>query len=58
VDDRASTAADGNTLGNALLFGYGAGVDIVTYYDVVVRFEYTFNRRGENGFFLHMGAPF
>ena len=58
VEDRASTISDSNTLGNSWISGYGAGVDLVTYYDVVVRFEYTFNNLGEGGFFVHFGAPF
>lgn len=56
VDDRASVLSDHNYLGNTTLFGYGAGIDLVTYYDVVVRVEYSFNRQGESGFFLHFGA--
>lgn len=58
VQDKASTAADRNTLGNAWLSGYGAGFDVVTYYDLVFRFEYTFNNLGEGGFYVHFGAPF
>ncbi len=56
VQDRESTLSDHNELGNSLLFGYGAGIDVVTYYDVAIRFEYSFNIKGENGFFLHFGA--
>jgi outer membrane protein assembly factor BamA len=58
VEDRQSEILDNNFLGNAFLFGYGAGVDVVTYYDLVLRFEYAFNLRGENGIFFHLGAPF
>lgn len=58
VEDRASTILDNNKLGNSWISGYGAGVDVVTYYDVVVRFEYTFNNLGEGGFFVHFGAAF
>lgn len=58
VHDRTSTVADNNHLGNEWLTGYGAAIDLVTYYDIVFRLEYTFNNLGENGFFLHMGAPF
>lgn len=58
VEDRASLPAEGNTLGNTTLFGYGAGLDIVTYYDIAIRLEYAFNRLGENGFFMHLGAAF
>jgi outer membrane protein assembly factor BamA len=46
-----------NTLENTLLIGYGLGIDFVTYYDLVFRFEYSFNRMNEHGFFLHFMAP-
>ena len=57
VQDRSSTAAN-NPLGNTMLFGYGAGLDFVTYYDITARFEYSFNKMGENGFFVHLEAAF
>lgn len=47
----------GNTLENKLLIGYGVGLDFVTYYDLVFRFEYSFNLLNEHGFFLHFTAP-
>jgi outer membrane protein assembly factor BamA len=47
----------GNTLENSLLIGYGIGLDFVTYYDLVFRFEYSFNRLNEHGLFLHFTAP-
>ncbi|MFT7589063.1 MAG: outer membrane protein assembly factor BamA [Limisphaerales bacterium] len=43
----------GNGLANELLLGGGIGLDVVTFYDWVFRFEYSFNRLGENGLFLH-----
>jgi len=46
-----------NQLENSLLIGYGIGLDFVTYYDLVFRFEYSFNRMNEHGFFLHFMAP-
>jgi outer membrane protein assembly factor BamA len=46
-----------NPLGNTLLYGYGVGIDYVTYYNLVFRLEYSFNKLGENGFFLHFTAP-
>lgn len=49
-------AEKGNTLQNTLLWGYGAGINLVTYYDVVLRFEYSFNQLGEGGFFVHFMA--
>ena len=47
----------GNTLQNELLVGFGAGVDFVTYYDIVLRLEYAVNRMWEHGFFIHFNAP-
>ncbi|MCB0430284.1 MAG: hypothetical protein H6585_14130 [Flavobacteriales bacterium] len=44
-------------LTNTLMTGYGAGLDLVTYYDKVLRIEYAFDRFGENGIFLHFTAP-
>lgn len=42
-----------NPLANDLILGYGIGLDLVTYYDFVIRFEYSFNKMGESGFFIH-----
>lgn len=58
VNDRTSVAGDNNRLGNSWISGYGAGIDLVTYYDLVMRLEYTFNNLGEGGFYLHAGAAF
>lgn len=45
-------------LSNTLLAGTGAGIDIVTAYDAVLRLEYTFTREKTNGFFFHMKKEF
>jgi len=45
-----------NPLANSLIYGYGAGIDYVTYYDIVLRFEYSFNKMLEHGFFVHFNA--
>lgn len=45
-----------NPLNNELLSGYGFGIDVVTFYDNFFSFEYTFNRRKEHGFFLHINT--
>lgn len=58
VEDRTSAPSDYNTLGNSVISGYGAGIDFVTYYDLVFRVEYAYNSIGEGGFYLHVGAPF
>lgn len=46
-----------NDLQNALMLGYGTGLDFVTYYDVVVRLEFSVNFMNETGLFLHFRAP-
>jgi outer membrane protein assembly factor BamA len=42
-----------NLLNNTLLYGGGLGIDIVTFYNVVFRINYSVNRHGDKGFFLH-----
>ncbi len=42
-----------NTLNKTLLWGGGPAVDIIFFHDIVFRFEYSFNRLGEKGLFLH-----
>jgi len=49
--------ADINPLANKWQYGYGFGMDYVTYYNLVFRIEYSWNKFGENGFFLHLTAP-
>lgn len=46
-----------NSFSNELLVGYGVGLDFVTYYDVVIRLEFSKNRLGEKGVFIHFRAP-
>lgn len=45
-------------LNNKLIYTYGAGVDVLSYYDFVARFEYSFNQLGEKGLFLHLRREF
>lgn len=52
-----SIIGDGNTLENSLLIGYGIGLDLATYYDLVVRVECSINRMGIPGFYLHFVSP-
>ncbi len=42
-----------SVLNNKLLRTWGLGVDIITFYDVVIRFEYTYNQLGERDLFFH-----
>ena len=43
-----------NSLTNRMLYTGGLGIDIVTFYDFVLRFDYSFNTLGQNGLFLHI----
>jgi outer membrane protein assembly factor BamA len=45
---------EGNELANDLMLGTGLGIDFVSYYDIVFRLEFSFNRLGEAGFFFHV----
>lgn len=55
----AYTPNVGNSmLNNKLLRTCGVGIDIVTFYDVVVRLEYSFNQLGDKGLFLHTQTDF
>lgn len=46
-----------NSITNEWLYSGGIGIDLVTYYDKVLRFEYSLNKFGEHGIFFHLGAP-
>lgn len=46
-----------NSLANQYLHGYGIGIDFVTYYDKVFRLDYSINKQGEKGIFIHFIAP-
>ena len=56
VKDNQFAAQHNNELPNSWVFGYGAGIDFVSYYDIVLRIEYSFNKFGESGIFLHFTA--
>ncbi|MBI9066393.1 MAG: hypothetical protein JEZ09_03805 [Salinivirgaceae bacterium] len=43
---------------NQFLMSTGIGIDLVAYYDQILRFEYSINREFEHGFFLHIGMAF
>lgn len=45
-------------LNNRLLYSGGFGIDILTLYDINLRFEYSFNQLRENGLFLHNQSGF
>lgn len=45
-------------LNNRMLYTYGVGADLLSYYDFIARFEYSFNQLGQKGLFLHMRKDF
>ncbi len=45
-------------LGNSLLFGAGTGVDVVTFYNILARFNINFNAEGERRFFFNISREF
>ncbi len=45
-------------LNNKWLKTWGAGIDIITFYDIVLRFEYSFNQIGGEGLFFHTKSDF
>jgi len=47
-----------NSLVNRMLYTAGFGVDIVTFYDLNFRLDYSFNQLGQNGLFLHIRNDF
>jgi hypothetical protein len=47
-----------NYLNNTLLHTWGFGVDIVTTYDLVFKFEYSFNQFGGQALFFHVRTDF
>ena len=55
VNDRYSFET--NILANKVLMGSGLSFTFVTYYDYVLRLDYSINRFAQKGFFLHFNAP-
>jgi outer membrane protein assembly factor BamA len=49
---------DDNKLPNHTLEGYGAGIDIISYYDKIIRIEYSFNNLNQRELFLHYVVAF
>ncbi len=52
VEDFKDT--EGNELANKFMLGTGIGIDLVTYYDMVFRVDFSLNREGETGVFFHV----
>jgi hypothetical protein len=49
---------ENNPLNNSFLLGGGVALDITLIYDTTIRLEYSINKLGEKGFFLHMNSLF
>jgi outer membrane protein assembly factor BamA len=47
-----------NLLSNKMLYSGGFGIDILTFYDVTFKLEWTFNQLGQNGIFIHRKSIF
>lgn len=47
-----------NIFNNTLLHTWGVGLDVVSIYDFVFRFEWSFNQLGNNGLYLHARNDF
>ncbi|WP_083610257.1 BamA/TamA family outer membrane protein [Pontibacter flavimaris] len=47
-----------NPLTNRLLLGSGVGLHAVTFYDIVLRLEYTLNRESDTGLYFSARFPF
>ncbi len=46
-----------NPYNNKLLYSWGLGMDFISYYDLVLRFEYVFTNINTHGFFFGFGMP-
>lgn len=55
VQDNINAAV--NPLANTWQYAYGLGLDFVTYYDLVIRFEGSINQQGRPGFYIHFKNP-
>jgi len=52
-----TTPSPGNSfLSNRLLYSFGAGLDVVTLYDVKIRLEVAWNHLQQNGLYLHFNS--
>ncbi len=52
-----TSPSPGNSfLSNRFLYSYGAGIDVVTLYDIKIRLEYAWNHLNQNGLYLHFNS--
>jgi len=57
IDNTVDYLTHNNNLVNTMLYSTGLGLDLVTYYDRVLRIEYSINKMKERGFFIEFKAP-
>ncbi|SFT91646.1 Surface antigen variable number repeat-containing protein [Algoriphagus locisalis] len=57
VKDR-NNIPENSRLANKYLMGYGTGIDLIGFYDSVLRFEYSLNNSREGNFFFNFSTPF
>ena len=50
------TSQGSNYLGNHLLYSVGIGLDVLTLYDIKIRFELAWNHLNQNGLYLHFNS--
>ncbi len=49
----------GNSLlNNKMIYTWGLGLDMISFYDVVFKFDYSFNQLGKSGLFVHVRTDF
>lgn len=53
-----NTIAGENQLTNRMLYSGGVGLDLVTCNDFIIKIEWSFNRLGQNGLYLHQRNDF
>jgi len=58
VQDDFFVFRNSNFLENSLLLGSGLGIDFVTFYEIVLRLEYSWNKLKEHGLFIHFKSAF
>lgn len=53
---KSDIAGNRSFLDNRVLYAVGAGVDIVTLYDLKIRLEFAYNHLAQNGLYLHLNS--
>jgi outer membrane protein assembly factor BamA len=49
---------ENSLLNNKLIHSWGFGVDMISFYDIIFKFDYTINQLGESGLFIHVRTDF